>query len=71
MLLGINAMTRSIKGAKGPGYDFWSRRPPNTGLQGHGPFAKLVTHRMERQIAKRSILKELAMIQKEANVKTA
>jgi len=46
-------MSRTIKGHKGPGYDFWSRRPPNTGCQGYGPFAKKVTHRKERRINKR------------------
>lgn len=42
-------MSRSRKGSKSPGYDFWSRRPGNKGGGGSGPYAKLLTHRRERQ----------------------
>ena len=40
-------MSRSRKGGKGDGYDFWSRRPGD----GHfGKVAKLITKRSERVI---------------------
>lgn len=40
-------MSRTIKGSKGPGYEFWSKRPGGWG--GRGAYAKLQTHRIERQ----------------------
>jgi len=40
-------MSRTKKGAKAPGYEFWSARPKSG--TGHGPFAKKVTKRTERQ----------------------
>lgn len=46
----VGEVSRTRKGAKSPGSDFWSRRP-FSGL-GHGPFAKRRTHRAERQRAK-------------------
>lgn len=50
-------MSRSIKGSKGGGYEFWSRRP----FSGHGcgREIKTLTHRAERRIAKRGIYCEL------------
>lgn len=39
-------MSRTIRGAKTSGYDFWSRRP-NSG-NGFGPIAKQICHRVER-----------------------
>lgn len=45
-------MSRSHRGAKAPGYEYWSRRP----LRGPpGKFSKTKTHRAERQGAKRDI----------------
>ena len=42
-------MSRTKKGSKGCGYDFWSRRPGD----GHfGPVAKRITKRSERRIDK-------------------
>jgi len=46
-------MSRTQKGAKGPGYDYWSRRLGNDGCQGFGPDVKKKTHRMERREAER------------------
>lgn len=40
-------MSRTIKGGKGPGYEFWSKRP-HSGC-GHGPIVKKLTHKSERQ----------------------
>ena len=48
-------MSRTVKGSKGPGYDFWSRRAGNTGCSGYGPVAKHVTHRKERGQSKRIV----------------
>lgn len=55
-------MSRTIKGKKGCGYDFWSRRPPNSGVQGYGPFAKKVTHRKERRLNSRIVKKEFDIL---------
>lgn len=40
-------MSRTRKGGKGPGYEFWSSRP---GRGGRGRIAKQITHRIERRI---------------------
>ena len=45
-------MSRTIKGSKSVGYDFWSKR-------GHGPIIKNMTHRVERRIKKDTVRKEL------------
>lgn len=53
-------MSNTIKGEKGPGYDYWSRRPGNeSGCNSptSHKFAKKVTHRKERVLNKR-ILRE-------------
>jgi hypothetical protein len=46
-------MSRSIKGAKGPGYEYWGRRPCN----GYPPgrWAKTLTHRRERRSNKKDL----------------
>lgn len=46
-------MSRTIKGSKAPGYEFWSKRP-GKGRGGRGRYAKLLTHRAERQANKRA-----------------
>lgn len=43
-------MSRTRKGSKAPGYEFWSRRP---GPSGPGSIAKKMTHRAERNANKR------------------
>ena len=43
-------MNRTIKGSKGPGYDYWSRRPHSG--RGHGAEVKRLCHSVERQQAK-------------------
>jgi len=45
-------MSRTIKGQKGPGYDYWGRRP-YSGSCGYGPYIKLRTHRKERRRSKK------------------
>lgn len=41
-------MSRTRKGKKAPGYDFWSKRCFGNRSLGYGPFAKKVTKRKER-----------------------
>lgn len=41
-------MSRTKKGAKGPGYDYWSKRAGNHPCVGHGKDVKKHTHRLER-----------------------
>lgn len=43
-------MSRTKRGSKGPGYDYWSRRPHSG--NGHGPEVKRLCHSVERQQAK-------------------
>jgi hypothetical protein len=47
-------MSRTKKGAKGPGYEYWSRRPAK-GCIDPGKSNKTVTHRLERAAAKREL----------------
>jgi hypothetical protein len=51
-------MSKTKKGSKGPGYDYWSRRPGNTGSSGFGKTVKKITHAKERMKSKQSLLKE-------------
>jgi len=51
-------MSRSNKGNKGPGFDYWTRRLGNNGMQGYGPDVKRRTHRLERLDGKKQIRKE-------------
>lgn len=47
-------MSRTHKGSKGPGFDYWSRRAGNESkCNAPSPFAKLITHRKERRAASR------------------
>jgi hypothetical protein len=48
-------MSRTVKGAKGPGYEYWSRRPPYTVGGTPGRASKTVTHRLERAASKREL----------------
>jgi hypothetical protein len=43
-------MSRTKKGAKGPGYEYWGKRP---GPRDPGRYSKTQTHRAERRAAKR------------------
>ncbi len=43
-------MSRSFAGSKGPGFDYWSRRPGNrSGGNPPGKISKQFTHRRERR----------------------
>jgi hypothetical protein len=45
-------VSRTKKGKKSPGQEYWTRRPFNRCGQIPGPFAKHRTHKAERQQAK-------------------
>lgn len=46
-------MSRTKKGKKAPGAEYWSRRPHNKHGSPPGPITKKLTHRTERQQGKR------------------
>lgn len=46
-------MSRTKKGGKAPGYEYWSRRPFNRCGQYPGPASKKRTHKTERANNKR------------------
>lgn len=48
-------MSRTKRGEKGPGYDYWSRRHPGNGIDGYGKPIKKLTHKYERQLSKREL----------------
>ena len=48
-------MSRTRKGKKAPGYEYWSRRPFNRCGQSPGPFSKHRTHKAERKEGKRDV----------------
>lgn len=50
-------MSRTKKGSKGCGYDFWSRRPHSG--NGHGRWVKLFCHRVERRQSRELVRNEL------------
>ena len=50
-------MSRTKKGAKGPGYEYWSRRP-SRGCIEPGKKNKTIAHRLERATAKRQTAEE-------------
>lgn len=50
-------MSRSNKGSKATGYDYWSKRPASG--NGYGAVVKDITHRRERMINKDILRKEM------------
>lgn len=53
-------MSRTRKGKKAPGYEYWSKRPgSNKSGSGPGRIAKTRTHRLERLEGKKQIRKAL------------
>lgn len=50
-------MSRTKKGSKPPGYDYWSARPHSQSPAGR--ITKTLTHRSERQQSKGLVRKEL------------
>ncbi len=54
-------MTRSKKGGKGPGAEFWSKRPCSK--VGIGPVVKAMTKAKERMQRKKDVAKELREVE--------
>lgn len=52
-------MSRTKHGSKGPGYDYWGKRPKKAGTS-PGKGVKAITHRLERRHADRALRKEVA-----------
>ena len=50
-------MSRTIKGGKGPGYEYWGRRAfgPGKECSQPGRFTKKMTHKKERRAAKKDL----------------
>lgn len=46
-------MSRTRKGSKPVGYDYWTARPCNKGGGRVGKYTKIMTHRIERQQGKK------------------
>lgn len=54
-------MSRTKKGNKGPGYEYWGRRSALPKVDREpGPFTKRQTHHAERRVAKRVITEEVS-----------
>lgn len=51
-------MSKTKKGSKAPGTDFWSRRP-GSNAGGTGPIPKMITKRRERTLNKKAIKKAI------------
>ena len=52
-------MSRSIKGKKGIGYEYWSKRPlSNKHGASPGKETKVTTHKLERRVEKKKAIKE-------------
>mgnify|MGYP003427396584 CR=1 FL=1 len=53
-------MGKTKKGSKGPGYDYWARRPGNEGkCNSPGKGVKQLTHKRERLQQKKEDNKEI------------
>lgn len=48
-------MSRTRKGSKGPGYEYWGSRYSPGAIEDPGRFTKILTHRRERRRAKRDV----------------
>ena len=51
--LSESEMSRTRKGSKPVGYEYWSARPCNKGGGCVGKYTKIMTHRIERQQGKK------------------
>lgn len=58
-------MSRTKRGGKGPGYDYWGRRALS-GDCGYGPQVKKTTARMERARAKAAVKRGAELPSREA-----
>lgn len=49
-------MSRTVRGGKAPGFEYWSKRPGNKSTYASvGSEQKKITHRLERREAQREI----------------
>ena len=55
-------MSRTIRGSKAVGYDYWSARPLNRGGGLVGKVTKTLTSRIERRNSKTLVAKELGVL---------
>lgn len=53
-------MSRTVRGERPPGYDYWSRRPGSS--NGHGRVVKKVTASKEKTASKRLVRLEIENI---------
>jgi hypothetical protein len=51
-------MSRTKKGGKAPGFEYWTKRPGNHWGAVPGPFTKRRTHKAERQAGKRDVTEQ-------------
>lgn len=59
-------MSKTVRGSKGCGYDYWSKRPYSG--NGHGKQIKKLTHRAERVIKKEETQEAIEeMVEEEHN----
>ena len=61
-------MSRSNRGSKAPGYDYWSRRPFSTSY-GYGPEIKNLCHRAERRQSNAIVQAELEELEERKDLK--
>lgn len=52
-------MSRTYKGSKGPGYEYWKSRYSPGAIEDPGHFMKKLTHKRERQQSKKIIKNEI------------
>jgi len=58
-------MSKTIRGEKGAGYEYWSNRPGNKYGGRVGSTSKRITHKLERAEKKRLIQKEIKRVRRE------
>jgi hypothetical protein len=58
-------MSRTKRGSKGPGYDYWGKRP-KSGICGYGKDVKTISKRIERARAKAAVKKGKELPYREA-----
>lgn len=58
-------MSRTQRGSKGAGYDYWSKRPFSG--RGYGPAVKKFCHKAERMQEKEEIIKEISADKRDFN----
>lgn len=61
-------MSRTKKGQKGPGYEYWTKRPGNKPGGIPGAFTKKKTHRLERQDNKETTKEEITQEEKSVDI---